>query len=168
MKGVVFLGERQLEIHDFPDPEPGPRDVVIEIKASGMCGSDLRPYRNTWVPGAVSGGIKRSAEPVIAGHEPCGVVAAIGSAVTEREAQIDQRVMDHHYQGCGVCKHCQAGWAQMCLEGPIVFGSGGHGAHAQYMKVPVSTLVPLPEDLSFVAGGGAFFWEGGAFGARRG
>jgi L-iditol 2-dehydrogenase len=46
MKGVVFLGERKLEIRDFPDPTPGPREVVIEIKASGMCGSDLRPYRN--------------------------------------------------------------------------------------------------------------------------
>jgi threonine dehydrogenase-like Zn-dependent dehydrogenase len=167
MKGVVFLGERKLELRDFPDPEPGPREVVIEIKASGMCGSDLRPYRNTWESGAVSGGIKRSAEPVIAGHEPCGVVAAIGSAVTEREAQIGQRVMDHHYQGCGVCKHCQAGWAQMCLEGPIVFGSGGHGAHAQYMKVPVSTLVPLPEDLSFVAGAAISCGTGTAYGALR-
>jgi len=167
MKGVVFLGERQLEIRDFPDPEPGPREVVIEIKASGMCGSDLRPYRNKWESGAVSGGIKRSTEPVIAGHEPCGVVAAVGSAVTEREAQIGQRVMDHHYQGCGVCKHCQAGWAQMCLEGPIVFGSGGHGAHAQYMKVPVSTLVPLPEDLSFVAGAAISCGTGTAYGALR-
>ena len=45
MKGVVFLGDRKLELRDFPDPTPGPRDVVLEIKASGMCGSDLHVYR---------------------------------------------------------------------------------------------------------------------------
>ena len=41
MKGVVFLGDRKLELREFPDPTPGPRDVIFEIKASGMCGSDL-------------------------------------------------------------------------------------------------------------------------------
>jgi len=167
MKGVVFLGERRIELREFPDPEPGPRDVVLEIKASGMCGTDLRPYRGKWEPGAVRGGIRRSAEPVIAGHEPCGVVAEVGSAVAEREARIGQRVMDHHYRGCGVCKHCAAGWAQMCLEGPVVFGSVEHGGHAQYMKVPVSTLVPLPEELSFTTGAAISCGTGTAYGALR-
>src|SRR6185503_9683111 len=60
--------------------------------------------------------------------------------------------MDHHYDGCGTCKHCRAGWTQMCLSGTVVFGSGGHGGHARYMKVPVSTLVTLPDALSFVTG----------------
>ena len=46
MKGVVFLGNRQLEIRNFPDPTPGPGEVVLEIKASGMCGSDLKFYRS--------------------------------------------------------------------------------------------------------------------------
>ncbi len=167
MQGAVFLGERKLEIREFPDPTPGPRDVILEIKASGMCGSDLRPYRNPWVPGAVSGGIKRSAEPVIAGHEPCGVVVEVGSAVTEREAHIGQRVMDHHYSGCGVCKHCQSGWTQMCLDGAVVFGSVAHGAHATYMQVPVSTLVPLPEALSFETGAAISCGTGTAYGALR-
>ena len=45
MKGVVFLGDRQLALQDFPDPTPGPDEVVLEIKASGMCGSDLKYYR---------------------------------------------------------------------------------------------------------------------------
>jgi hypothetical protein len=45
MRGVTFLGERKLELAEFPDPAPGPADVVIEIKASGMCGSDLKFYR---------------------------------------------------------------------------------------------------------------------------
>ena len=131
MKGVVFLGNRKLELREFPDPTPGPRDVILEIKASGMCGSDLHNYRAPANPGGVvTGGIKRAAG-VIAGHEPCGVVAAVGTAVTDRDTRIGQRVMDHHYDGCGNCKHCRAGWTQMCLEGPVVYGSGGHGAHAK-------------------------------------
>ena len=60
MKGVVFLGDRKLELREFPDPTPGPRDVILEIKASGMCGSDLhtyraRPIRAEWSRAASSG-----------------------------------------------------------------------------------------------------------------
>jgi len=167
MKGVVFLGDRKLELREFPDPTPGPRDVILEIKASGMCGSDLHTYRAPAHPGGVvTGGIKRAAG-VIAGHEPCGVVAAVGTAVTDREARIGQREMDHHYEGCGNCKHCRAGWTQMCLEGAVVYGSGGHGGHAKYMKVPVSTLVPLPDPLSFVTGAAISCGTGTAWGALR-
>lgn len=96
MRGVVFTGNRNLELMEFEDPTPGPREVVLEIKASGMCGSDLHQYRR--VPGgSMAGGVKRSSEPTIAGHEPCGVVAAIGAGITDKEAFIGQRVMDHHY-----------------------------------------------------------------------
>ena len=88
MQGVVFLGNRKLELMDFPDPTPGLRDVVLEIKASGMCGADLGPYRRELKPGSrVSSGISRIAGPVIAGHEPCGVAVAVGSAVSEHEAK---------------------------------------------------------------------------------
>ncbi len=166
MKGVVFLGDRKLELRDFPDPTPGPRDVVLEVKASGMCGSDLHNYRAPPPDGAVTGGIRRQSG-MIAGHEPCGIVVAVGSAVTEREARVDQRVMDHHYDGCGTCKHCRAGWTQMCLEGAVVFGSGGHGGHARYMSVPVSTLVPLPDSLSFVTGAAISCGTGTAWGALK-
>jgi threonine dehydrogenase-like Zn-dependent dehydrogenase len=167
MKGVVFLGDRKLELREFPDPTPGPRDVILEIKASGMCGSDLHVYRAPpQPPGAVAGGIKRQAG-VIAGHEPCGVVVAVGTGVGEKEARIGQRVMDHHYDGCGTCKHCRGGWTQMCLEGPVVYGSGGNGGHARYMKVPVSTLVPLPDALSFVTGAAISCGTGTAWGALK-
>src|SRR5256712_131509 len=167
MKGVVFLGDRKLELREFPDPTPGPRDVILEIKASGMCGSDLHNYRASAQPaGAVTGGIKREAG-MIAGHEPCGIVAAVGAGVTEKEARVGQRVMNHHYEGCGNCKHCRAGWTQMCLAGTVVFGSGGHGAHAKNMKVPVSTLVPLPDSLSFVTGAAISCGTGTAWGALK-
>ncbi len=167
MKGVVFLGDRKLELREFPDPTPGPREAIIEIKASGMCGSDLHTYRDTFKPGDSSSGFRRATEPVIAGHEPCGVVVAVGTGVTEREARIGQRVMDHHYQGCGGCKHCNGGWSQMCLEGTIVFGSSGHGGHARYMKVPVGTLVPLPDALSFETGAAISCGTGTAYGALK-
>ena len=99
MRGVVFAGERQLELMEFPDPTPGEGEVVVEIKASGMCGSDLHQYRRP-KGGQAIGGLPAATEPVIAGHEPCGIIAAIGPGVPAARARIDERVMVHHYKGC--------------------------------------------------------------------
>jgi len=164
MKGVVFQGNRQLEILDFPDPTPGPGEVVLEIKASGMCGSDLKFYRP--VGGASALGLGNLSGPIIAGHEPCGVVAAVGPNVPENQAKVGMRVMQHHYRGCGVCEHCSTGWMQLCVEGvKEVYGATGHGAHAKYMKCPARTLVPLPDELSFEAGAAISCGTGTAWGA---
>ena len=165
MRGVVFLGGRKLEIRDFPDPAPGPGEVLLEIKASGMCGSDLKFYRI--VGGAQALGLGGDGAPVIGGHEPCGVVAAVGPGVDPAEAKVGDRVMDHHYLGCGVCKHCLDGWSQLCPEGFLVYGATAHGAHAPYMKVPARTLVPLPEALTFTTGAAISCGTGTAFGALR-
>ena len=165
MKAVVFHGDRQLELMDFPDPTPGPGEVVVEIKASGMCGSDLKFYRA--VGGASSLGLGDLDGPIIAGHEPCGIVAEVGEGVDPTLAKIGNRVMDHHYSGCGVCKHCRGGWSQLCLDGIIVYGATGHGAHAKYMKVPAHTLVQLPDDLSFKTGAAISCGTGTAYGALK-
>src|SRR2546429_5119430 len=167
MRGAVFLGNRKIEIRNFPDPTPGPGEVVIEMKASGMCGSDLKFYRSP--PGAAQAalGLGGAAGPFIAGHEPCGVVAARGAGVPEREAPIGQRVMDHHYSGCGVFKHCRVGWSQLCRAGIVVYGVTANGGHAEYLKVPARTLVPLPEELSFVEGAAVSCGTGTAYGALR-
>ena len=137
---------------EFPDPTPGPGEVVLEIKASGMCGSDLHTYRAAPGAAAAALGLGDLAAPVIAGHEPCGVVAAVGPGVSPRQAQVGQRVMNFHYHGCGVCHHCRQGWGQMCVDGATIYGITGHGAHAPYMAVPASTLVPLPDELTFEEG----------------
>jgi len=167
MRGAVFLGNRKIEVRNFPDPTPGHGEVVIQMKASGMCGSDLKFYRSP--PGAAQAalGLGGGAEPFIAGHEPCGVVAARGPGVSEREAPIGQRVMDHHYAGCGVCKHCRVGWSQLCRAGIVVYGVTGNGGHADYLKVPARTLVPLPDELSFVEGAAVACGTGTAYGALR-
>jgi threonine dehydrogenase-like Zn-dependent dehydrogenase len=106
-------------------------------------------------------------EPFIGGHEPCGVVAARGPGVSEREAPTGQRVMDHHYSGCGVCRHCRVGWSQLCRAGITVYGVTAHGGHADYLKVPARTLVPLPEELSFAEGAAVACGTGTAYGALK-
>ncbi|HMB88376.1 MAG TPA: alcohol dehydrogenase catalytic domain-containing protein, partial [Methylomirabilota bacterium] len=166
MRGIVFTGNRQLEIREFPDPTPGPGEVVLEIKASGMCGSDLKFYRAAGNE-AASLGLGGSGKQVIAGHEPCGVIAAVGLGVSETEARVGQRVMNHHYTGCGRCKHCRVGWSQLCPSGITVFGVTGDGAHARYMKVPARTNVPLPDELSFEEGAAVSCGTGTAYGALK-
>ncbi len=167
MRGVVFTGDRQIELMEFPDPTPEFGEVVLEMKASGMCGSDLKQYRR-------GRGVRQSlgfagpSGPVIAGHEPCGVVAAVGPGVDPRQARVGERVMVHHYQGCTTCNHCRTGWQQLCQRTAIkVYGNNSHGGHAKYMAVPANTLVPLPEELSFVAGAAISCGTGTAYGALR-
>jgi threonine dehydrogenase-like Zn-dependent dehydrogenase len=158
LKGITFLGERRVELREFPDPTPGPRDVILEIKASGMCGTDLHAYRRP----------HNGLGYYIAGHEPCGTVAEVGNHVSEDQIRVGDRVMVHHYDGCGRCRHCIEGWSQLCNEGPEVYGSGqGHGGHARYMRAAAHTLVPLPEDLSFLTGAAISCGTGTAYGALK-
>src|SRR5215470_17244932 len=166
MRGIVFLGNRKLEIRDFPDPKPGQGEVVVAMKASGMCGSDLHPYR---APGnaAAALGLGGSGGPVIAGHEPCGVVAERGPGVAEADAPTGHRVMVHHYKGCGRCKYCRVGWAQLCRQGIVVYGMTGHGGHAPFICVPAYTLVPLPDSIGFPAGAAISCGTGTAYGALK-
>lgn len=167
MRGAVFLGNRRIEIRNFPDPTPGPGEVVIRMKASGMCGSDLKFYRPPPGEAQKALGLGGNAEPFIGGHEPCGIVEARGPGVSEREAPTGQRVMDHHYAGCGVCGHCRVGWSQLCREGITVYGVTANGGHAEYLKVPARTLVPLPDELSFAEGAAVACGTGTAYGALR-
>ncbi|MEQ9643364.1 MAG: zinc-binding dehydrogenase [Alphaproteobacteria bacterium] len=164
MKGVSFAGDRQIKWLDVPDPTPGPGEVVIEVKASGMCGTDLKTYRPPVGDGVTLGA--QLVGTVINGHEPCGVVCAIGEGVPENQARIGDRVMVHHYRGCGVCPHCSTGWMQLCVDGVAeVYGTTGHGAHAPYMKCPARTLVTLPDELSFETGAAISCGTGTAWGA---
>ncbi|MFN8524129.1 MAG: zinc-binding dehydrogenase [Chloroflexota bacterium] len=165
MRGVVFLGDKQLELRHFPDPEPGPRQVLVQIKASGMCGSDLHGYRRPAASKEAIGGLPRG--EFIAGHEPCGVIAGRGSAVTEDEAPIGQRVMIHHYFGCGRCKHCLTGWNQLCLKGTKVQSGSAHGGHADYIVANVNMLVPLIDELSYEEGAAVACGTGTAYSALR-
>jgi threonine dehydrogenase-like Zn-dependent dehydrogenase len=151
MRGLSFGGDRTIDFLDVPDPTPGEGEVVLAMKASGMCGSDLKMYRAA--RGSLSIARVDNTVPVVAGHEPCGVVAAVGPGVKANEAKVGDRVMVHHYAGCTVCDHCRTGWAQMCSsQAPAVYGISANGGHAPFLKVPARTLVTLPDELSFEAG----------------
>lgn len=173
MRGVVFKGNRELEVMGFDDPTPRPGQAVIRMKASGMCGSDLHFYRaETPEKQLISQGFKSFAErglppnsPIIAGHEPCGIIEAVGSGVNPAQFCPGDRVIVFHYEGCGVCDHCRTGWTQMCDDGVEPHGAIKHGGHADFQCVPVSTLVKLPEEISFVGGAAIACGTGTAYGA---
>jgi threonine dehydrogenase-like Zn-dependent dehydrogenase len=141
MRGLVFTGNRNSELREFPDPQAGPGEAVVAIRASGLCGSDFKRYRSTEeLPG-----------DVIIGHEPCGVIAELGPGAPPGLA-VGDRVMVHHYAGCGVCEVCVMGFEQACPSGHTTYGTGAHGSHADLMLVPSRTLIPLPDELTFEEG----------------
>lgn len=159
MKGIVVLGEGDLEIRDFPDPEPGPDEAIVRMKASGMCGTDLHHLH----------GPRRTEDKIfIEGHEPCGVVEKVGVNVSPAEAKPGDRVMVHHYDGCRTCRYCRDGWTQLCPNAKIIFGGpNGHGGHSDFMKVPAHTLIKMPDALSFKAGAAISCGFGTGFGAVK-
>lgn len=172
MRGMVFQGDNKVELLNFDDPTPGPGEVVVEMKASGMCGSDLHFYRHGMVEVIRMLGFKDLASrgidpeaPIIGGHEPCGVIAEIGAGVDTKTFRRGDRVMVFHYEGCTHCDHCRSGWTQLCDHGAAPHGVIKHGGHADYIKVPASSLVHLPADLSFKGGAAVTCGTGTAYGA---
>lgn len=173
MRGVVFTGNRKLEIMTFDDPTPGPGEAVVRMKASGMCGSDLHFYRSENPNDFVAKlGFKSFADrgmdpdtPIIAGHEPCGVIEAVGPGVDPAQFKVGDRVIVFHYNGCGVCDHCRTGWTQMCDSGADVHGIVVHGGHADFQRVPIAALVKMPDVISYVGGAAIACGTGTAYGA---
>ena len=156
MKGLVFLGDREIEIRELPEPQPGPGEVVIAIKASGLCGSDLwASYR---LPKERRGDPRRLA---VGGHEPCGEIAEVGKGVTS--VQVGDRVMMHHYAGCGTCNMCRIGYIQMCIRGRETYGTTRDGGHEDFLLCPASACVPLPDRMSFEEGAACACGTGTAF-----
>jgi threonine dehydrogenase-like Zn-dependent dehydrogenase len=142
MKGIVLLGNRQLEVRDFAVPVPGRGEVLIKMMASGLCGSDLHTIYE-----APSG---RPWNNKIAGHEPCGVVEALGEGVDN--VSVGDRVMVMWVAGCGNCPACWAGDLDHCQKDRAFYGWGYDGGFADYMVARAISLVPMDDRLSFAAG----------------
>lgn len=156
MRGVVFLGDRRAEVCEFPDPQPGWGEVVVRLKASGLCGSDLHRYRQ--------GAAQRAGNMTIPGHEPCGVVERLGNGVTN--VRVGERVSVYHYRGCGYCKHCQGGNIMWCAESRG-YGVPIHGSNADFILTDARNCLPLPTGLSFACGAMMACNAGTAFSSLR-
>jgi threonine dehydrogenase-like Zn-dependent dehydrogenase len=124
VKALVFTAPGVLELLDVPEPEPGPGEVVVQVRAAGICGSELH--------GARSPGFRKP--PLIMGHEFAGVTAA-GEAVAINPIL-----------SCGHCGPCQHGLRHVCAERQII-GVHRAGGFAERVAVPASALRPLPPGL---------------------
>ena len=146
MKGVVLPGQRRVEINQFPIPEPGFGQVLVKMKASSICGSDIRAiYREHLGKGP------EGYQGVIAGHEPCGRIVKTGPGC--RRFSEGDRVVVYHISGCGVCRDCRAGYMISCTS-PLraAYGWQRNGGHADYLLAEENTCVALPGELSYVDG----------------
>src|SRR3954464_15152641 len=146
MLGAYLPGGRRVELRDVPVPEPGPVQLLVEIRASTICGRDLRAiYHQHTGAGA------EAYRDVIAGHEPAGVVVATGSDC--RRITVGDRVALYHIAGCGVCDDCRAGYMVACTSPRrAAYGWQRDGGHAEYLVAEETTCVLLPDSLSFVDG----------------
>jgi threonine dehydrogenase-like Zn-dependent dehydrogenase len=159
MRGAYFTGDKTVELRELPEPRPGPGEVVVAMRASGLCGSDLKPYRT----GTSRTGSEATA--VVPGHEPCGVVVELGPGVTG--VSLDDRVMVHHYAGCRECEMCRAGYTQMCVVQRELYGGTQDGGHEDMMAAPDYACVPLPDELTFAEGAACACGTGTAFHAVK-
>lgn len=142
MRAALFSHAAQpLQMADIPAPVPQPDEVLIDIKACGICGTDVHIAREGSIPTAFT--------PVTLGHEPAGVIAALGSAVSGW--QVGDRVVSYPAAFCGKCPACLAGREGLCASAEI-FGIGRHGAMAEQMTAPARCLVKLPDNISFEIG----------------
>ncbi len=157
MKSVVFMGGAAARVVDKPMPALRPGWALIRVKAAGICGSDLRMYRTS----AEELG-PRVGQTI--GHEAAGVVEAVGGEI--EALRPGARVMVYHYYSCGRCRHCLAGYRQLCPKA-MGMAAAGFGSSAEYTLAPEANCLPLPEGLSFAAGAMMACCAATAFAALR-
>jgi L-iditol 2-dehydrogenase len=142
MKAVVKYGKGKglVEIREVPEPKMKEDEVLIEVKAVSVCGSDLHIYHDAhpyW-------------PPVILGHEFSGVIIDVGKEV--RGWKVGDRVVTETRTGsCGVCYTCQSGFPQAC-EQKRPYGIGINGAYTKYVAGPARLLHRLPDNIPFEVG----------------
>jgi len=136
MRAAVYEGEGKLVIRDVPDPVPGPDEVLIEVEACGVCGSDVQIIN---VPPG-----HPSTPPVIIGHEFVGWIRAMGSAVDD--VTIGTRVVVDPDPKCGACDPCRAGRPANCVN-ILALGVHRDGALARYVTTPANTVYPISPDV---------------------
>lgn len=146
MRGVVLPGDSTVRHVTVPVPTPGHGQVLVRMKASSICGSDIRAiYRQHLGSGP------EAYRGVVAGHEPCGEVVELGPGC--RRLTAGDRVVIYHIAGCGQCEECQHGYMVGCTDdNRAAYGWQRDGGHAEYLLADEATCLVLPEPLTYVDG----------------
>jgi L-iditol 2-dehydrogenase len=132
----VAKGPEGVMIQDIPEPQPKPGEIKVRVHACGICGTDIHIMHDEFFYKA----------PVVMGHECSGVVAEVGSEVTEFKPG-DRVVVDPRVVFCGKCRYCREGLVMLCNDGLSV-GVGVNGAFAQYLTVPAQSAFKIPDNVS--------------------
>jgi L-iditol 2-dehydrogenase len=135
-------GEGNVAVREVPVPEPAPDKLLIQIKYCGICGTDLHIYADEFP----------NDPPVIMGHEYCGTVVRVGSAVAEDWAIGERVVGELHTGACGTCALCRAGKPHIC-DHKLALGSRHDGAFAEYLALPAWLAHRIPEGVSWEVAG---------------
>jgi len=142
MNALLLTQYMRLEMTGMPEPSPGPDEVVVRVRACGICGSDVHGF---------DGSTGRRIPPLVMGHEAAGEVAQLGSAVTD--LRVGERVTFDSTISCGRCCYCAAGEVNLCEDREVMGVSPGsyrrHGAFAELVAVPRRIVYRLPEGIGF-------------------
>lgn len=147
MRAVLMPGDSRVDVVDAAEPEPGFGEVVIELRAAGLCGSDLHMQ---YLPAAehrrdLFYGL-RTDPTIVPGHEGAGVVAQVGPGVDS--LKVGHRVAVHHMAGCGHCRACRAGWDIDCANKWGVYGLNRPGALQDRMVARARDCVIVPDNIT--------------------
>lgn len=141
MKAIRLTQIRQpLEMQEIPVPSLGSHDVLVRVRAAGICHSDAHYRAGTSPVGRL---------PITLGHEVAGIIERAGDQVNS--VSVGDRVGVHYLATCGECHYCRLGHEQFCTRGQMI-GKHRDGGYAEYIAVPARSVVPLPPEIPFPAG----------------
>lgn len=132
MKALYYPAHDELLLTDLPVPECQPDEVLVKVKACGICGSELETFKTRSL---------RRVPPLIMGHEFCGVIETVGTAVKDWKA--GDAVVSNSVISCGNCESCREGKTNLCSHRQV-FGMHRNGAFGAYVNVPAAVLLSLP------------------------
>jgi len=147
MQAAFLPGNSTVELRNVPVPTPNHGEVLLRVKASTICGSDIRCIYHEHL-----GKGPERYQGVIAGHEPCGQIVETGPGC--RRFKIGDRVIVYHISGCGVCSDCRRGYMISCTSATYrrAYGWQRDGAMAEFMLAEEKDLIALPDQLTYADG----------------
>jgi L-iditol 2-dehydrogenase len=137
MKAMVLEGKKKIELKDIEKPTPGLNDVIVRIKATSICGTDLHLYQ----------GLLPAKVPMVLGHEASGEITEVGANV--KSAKVGEKVYIDPILTCGECRLCTIGRYNVCENRRVIGHDIAEGTFCEYVRVPETNVFAIPKTISF-------------------